>query len=119
MWLKALAPILCFVFLPIQAETRLIMVEEAGCIWCMRWNDEIGPIYPKTPEGRTAPLQRLNIRATPSEGLTFARRLHFTPTFVLMVDGAEAARLEGYPGEDFFWGLLAQMINEAKLPWVK
>ena len=29
MWLKALALILCFVFLPIQAETRLIMVEEA------------------------------------------------------------------------------------------
>ena len=119
MWLKALALILCFVFLPIQAETRLIMVEEAGCMWCMRWNDEIGPIYPKTPEGRTAPLQRLNIRTTPPEGLTFARQLHFTPTFVLMVDGTEAARLEGYPGEDFFWGLLTQMINDAKLPWVK
>jgi hypothetical protein len=36
-----------------------------------------------------------------------------------MVDGTEAARLEGYPGEDFFWGLLTQMINDAKLPWVK
>ena len=119
MWLKALALILWFVSLPIQAETRLIMVEETGCMWCARWDEEIGPIYPKTPEGRTAPLRRLDIHAAPHKSLTFARGLHFTPTFVLMVDGTEASRVEGYPGEDFFWGLLAQMISDAKLPLAK
>ena len=37
----------------------------------------------------------------------------FTPTFVLVREGRELARIEGYPGEDFFWGLLAAMLRDA------
>jgi hypothetical protein len=29
---------------------------------------------------------------------------------VLVENGAEIGRIEGYPGEDFFWGLLKQML---------
>ncbi|MBY6048549.1 hypothetical protein [Vannielia litorea] len=94
-----------------RAETVLVMVEEAGCAWCARWNKEIGPIYGKTPEGQAAPLQRVDIGAPPGD-IDFARGLHFTPTFVLVRDGAELARIEGYPGEDFFWGLLGQMLEQ-------
>lgn len=96
-----------------RAEMALVMVEEPGCMWCARWNDEVAPIYPKTPEGQAAPLKRIDIRDRPPEGMTFARGLHFTPTFVLMVDGEESGRIEGYPGEDFFWGLLAKLIERA------
>jgi hypothetical protein len=39
----------------------------------------------------------------------------FTPTFVLVEDGTEAGRIEGYPGEDFFWPLLAKLIAQAAL----
>lgn len=95
------------------AELSLVMVEEHGCVWCERWNEEIAPIYPKTEEGKLAPLRRVDIHATRPEDLTFDRRLSFTPTFVLMDDGKEVARIEGYPGEDFFWGLLAMMLTEA------
>jgi hypothetical protein len=28
-------------------------------------------------------------------------------------EGQEAGRIEGYPGEDFFWGLLGRMLEEA------
>ena len=49
------------------------------------------------------------------DGMTFKRPLAFTPTFVLMVDGVEISRIEGYPGEDFFWGLLEQMMDQAGL----
>jgi hypothetical protein len=97
------------------AETRLVMVEEHGCMWCARWNEEISGIYPKTPEGKAAPLLRMDIRAPRPEGLEFARSLHFTPTFVLMVDGKEVSRIEGYPGEDFFWGILKQMLTRAEI----
>jgi len=97
------------------AETHLVMVEEYGCMWCARWNEEISGIYPKTPEGKAAPLLRMDIRAPRPEGLEFARSLHFTPTFVLMVDGKEVSRIEGYPGEDFFWGILKQMLTRAEI----
>ena len=119
MWIKATALFLFLLPLPSLAETRLIMVEEVGCVWCARWNEQIAPIYPKTPEGRTAPLQRIDIHATRTDDLNFVRSLHFTPTFILMVDGLEVSRLEGYPGEDFFWSLLAEMISNSKVPWAK
>jgi hypothetical protein len=101
--------------LSVLADTRLVMVEEAGCVWCARWNKEIADIYPKTGEGQAAPLYRIDIHAPRPDDLTFARSLHFTPTFILMVDGAEVSRIEGYPGEDFFWGLMRQMLVTANI----
>lgn len=88
------------------------MAEEPGCIWCARWNSEISAIYPKTGEGAVAPLRRMNIQDPVPAEIALARRINFTPTFVLLVDGVEKNRIEGYPGEDFFWGLLAHMLAE-------
>lgn len=92
------------------------MAEEDGCYWCGRWNEEISDIYPKTPEGQTAPLRRFDIHGDDPEGVTFASRVSFTPTFILVQDGQEIDRIEGYPGEDFFWGLLGMMLERAELP---
>ena len=36
----------------------------------------------------------------------------YTPTFILVENGVEIARLEGYPGEDFFWMLLEEMLSK-------
>ncbi|VDC24820.1 thioredoxin family protein [Pseudogemmobacter humi] len=94
-------------------ELQLLMFEQPGCGWCARWNAEVAPQYPLTDEGRAAPLRRLQLREPLPGGLALQRPVTFTPTFVLVADGAETARLEGYPGEDFFWPLLSRMIAEA------
>lgn len=96
-----------------NAETRLLMAEEHGCVWCERWNEEISAIYPKTAEGKAAPLERYDLHSETPENVSFERRVHFTPTFILVKDGVEVGRIEGYPGEDFFWGLLSMMLEEA------
>jgi len=97
------------------ADTMLVMVEEKGCIWCARWNEEISHIYPKTEEGAAAPLKRIDIHAKRPDDIVFSRSLTFTPTFVLVIEGKEVSRIEGYPGEDFFWGLLGKMLSQAKI----
>lgn len=97
--------------LPAQAAD-LVMVEQPGCTYCEAWMREVAPEYPKTDEGRAAPLTTVRLRDAPPEGMAFDRPVVFTPTFVLVEDGEELARLEGYPGEDFFWGLLGQMLAE-------
>lgn len=94
------------------AEPYLVMVEQPGCIYCERWDAEIGPAYPKTDEGKFAPLIRADLRQGPPEGITYARRVLFTPTFVLIDNGQEQARIEGYPGEDFFWPLLTKLLED-------
>lgn len=103
----------CLLLTALPALSRaaeLIMVERHGCHWCERWNDEIGPIYPRTDEGARAPLRRVLIGALP-EDVAFASRPVFTPTFVLVEDGHELGRLEGYAGDEFFWFLLSRLLD--------
>ncbi|WP_299428369.1 hypothetical protein [uncultured Shimia sp.] len=99
---------------PTHAETVLLMMEEEGCLWCARWNEEIAPIYPKTAEGQIAPLQRHDIH-DPLPNVALARSVVFTPTFILLVNGIEKDRIEGYPGEDFFWGLVSEMLKRSSI----
>ena len=88
----------------------LVMVEQEGCHWCAKWNEEISHIYPNTDEGRRAPLRRVNLRALPDD-IAFESKPVFTPTFVLVDDGKELARMEGYAGDEFFWFLLNKMLD--------
>ena len=94
------------------AATELVMVEQTGCEWCARWDAEIAPAYPKTTEGKFAPLRRVDLRAMPTD-LTLSRRVSFTPTFLIVENNQEIARLEGYPGEDFFWPLLGNLLKDS------
>lgn len=95
----------------LSAAVELVMVEEAGCPYCARWNADVAPEYGKTAEGRAAPLRRVQIDDIPDD-LELASRPVLTPTFILVDDGVELRRIEGYPGEDFFWGLLGRMLAE-------
>lgn len=91
---------------------ELVMFEDAGCIWCARFNAEIAPIYPKTEEGRRAPLRRVESGKTLPADLSFIETERFTPLFVLVEQGREVGRIRGYPGEDHFWGLLGILIKK-------
>ncbi|MXN65617.1 hypothetical protein GR183_11950 [Stappia sp. GBMRC 2046] len=92
---------------------ELVMFEQAGCHWCAVWHKEIGPIYPKTEEGKRFPLRRVDIHTRVPVDLKAVSKGFYTPTFVLLDDGKEIGRIQGYPGEDFFWGLLGQMVQDA------
>ncbi|WP_281927532.1 hypothetical protein [Roseibium album] len=96
------------------ADTYLLMAEEEGCYWCGKWDEEIAHIYPKTAEGKTAPLRRFELHGKTPD-VAFEKSIHFTPTFILVQNGVEVGRIEGYPGEDFFWGLLGIMFERAKI----
>lgn len=97
----------------LRAEMTLLMAQEDGCMWCARWDSELSEIYPKTSEGKAAPLRRIDIHQSTPADVTLARPLHFTPTFVLLENGEELGRIEGYPGQDFFWGLLGVLLRDA------
>lgn len=109
-----LAAALLLAPLAARAEMVLLMFEQPGCIYCRQWDEEISGKYELTDEGRAAPLQRLVLRADMPAGIELDRPALFTPTFVLLRGGREVGRIEGYPGEDFFWGLLGALIAKAK-----
>lgn len=100
-----------------QAEMTLVMVEEPGCMWCARWHAEVGPEYPITPEGLAAPLHRVTMGAPQIDDLTLISAPVYTPTFLLIDEGQEVGRIEGYPGEEFFWWQLGQLLDRADPDW--
>ena len=69
------------------------------------------PPTSKTTEGKRAPLRRVDIARPNPADLAFIRRERFTPVFVLVDGGKEYGRIRGYPGDTFFWGLLATLIE--------
>lgn len=87
------------------------MFEQKACVWCQRFDREIAPAYDKTTEGRRAPLRRQDIAKPVPADLAFIARERFTPFFVLIDEGREIGRIRGYPGDTFFWGLLANLIE--------
>lgn len=90
------------------------MLEQPGCVWCQRFDEEIAPGYAKTPERKAATLRRVDITEDWPEDLADIRKGRLTPTFVLVDNGEEIDRLRGYPGDNFFYSLLGEML--AKLP---
>ncbi len=108
-----LATAIWLVSLP-ALSANLVMVEQQGCIYCAKWNAEISHIYPKTDEGRRAPLLRVDLHDLP-EDIDFASRPVFTPTFVLVEDGKELGRMEGYAGDEFFWFILGKLLDDNEI----
>lgn len=95
--------------LPARAA-ELIMFEQKACPWCRKFDLEIAPAYDKTAEGKRAPLRRVDIAQPLPADIAFVQRERFTPVFVLVDRGREVGRIRGYPGDTFFWGLLATLI---------
>ena len=94
------------------SAAELVMFESSGCDWCVMWDEQIGHFYHKTDEGKAAPLRKVDhdtIRGEPFPGI---RPIIYTPTFILMDEGKEVGRINGYPGEDHFWGMLGHLIDK-------
>ena len=89
---------------------NLVYVEQEGCIYCEIWDEEISSIYPKTTEGSIAPLMRVDI-ADYEQILISVNTVVFTPTFILTKNSKEISRIEGYIGDDLFWGMLEVMLK--------
>lgn len=93
-------------------SAELVMFTQPLCEWCEVWEGEVGIIYSKTAEGKKVPIRKVDIHDDRPGDLGDIKPVIFTPTFVLLHNGAEIGRIMGYPGEDHFWGLLGQMLEQ-------
>jgi hypothetical protein len=98
----------------VAATVELLMFETPGCPWCALWRKEVGAAYPQSDEGRYAPLRQLRLGAALPDGIALKEPVTASPTFVLVAGGREIGRITGYPGADFFWALVGELIEKAK-----
>jgi hypothetical protein len=113
--MRVLAALLAMLVTTAASAAELIMVERKGCEWCARFDAEIAPGYAQTVEGKRAPLRRVDLHRPWPDGFTVSEGARFTPTFILIGDdGKEVGRFVGYPGDQFFYPALGELLK--KLP---
>jgi hypothetical protein len=95
------------------SSIRLMMVEAPNCIYCRKWDSEIGKRYARSDQGRFAPLTRVQRDSPAIKGLAPAI---FTPTFIVVRGTEEVGRITGYPGQIFFWEELYPILVAAGYP---
>lgn len=101
--------------LPVSAA-ELVMYTRSTCPFCGRFEREVAPVYAKTPEGKAAPLRRVDLPAGGMRGGGLLEPVIATPTFVLVDDGREVGRITGYLNDDMFWGLLGRLVAVIESP---
>ena len=97
---------------PRRMPAALLMVDDAGCVYCRKWDREVAQAYENSAEGQRAPLVRRPIR---SADVAAFPGIRYTPTFLLLVEGREIGRIVGYAGAEFFWGELAVLMAKSGL----
>lgn len=90
---------------------ELLMFELPACAPCLLFESQIGRIYDKTEEGRLAPLHRLPFGAPPPE-FRYVRAPTVAPSFVLVDNGRELGRIEGYSSDELFWMSLSTRLDQ-------
>ena len=92
----------------------LLMIDDTACPYCELWEEEIGYMYLKTEEGKLAPLVRHHYGEKLPKRIKLLSDPVVTPTFILLENNEERFRIEGYPGEEFFWSFLSEYIMRAR-----
>jgi len=95
---------------PSKSGIELLMFKQQGCHYCQVWDENIGVIYGKTPEGKFAPLRKVDINF--DDKVANVKPVIFTPTFVLYQKRREIGRVTRYMSDDFFWGLLEMLLKK-------
>jgi thioredoxin-related protein len=107
--------IVTFIFTSPALAAELVMFESEACEWCEVWDEEIGVVYDITNEAKVVPLRKVDIDDEPHADFRHLERIIYTPTFIIMDGGEEVGRIIGYPGEDFFWQFLNEILVKVNL----
>lgn len=106
----ALAAALPALAAPAPKGRALLIVEAPRCPFCAAFRREVLPSYALHPFGRAAPLTAVPIDGPWPDGLALARAPQASPTFILLENGMEIGRFEGYDNPQTFWRALGGLL---------
>ena len=98
---------------PIAIE--VVVYETTDCLYCFLFRRDVAPGYRRSRRGQSVPLRYLNLdEATPSRGLKAP--ISQVPTAVVMREGHEIGRIEGYTGPHSFYQAIARLFATLTQP---
>ena len=76
------------------AESKLYMLTDDKCIYCIVWEKQIGKIYSKTEIAKAFPLERIHINEIDKLEKKTLFNTNITPTFVFYRNDKEIGRIK-------------------------
>lgn len=95
-----------------RADMRLFVFEIEGCTACTQFHTEALQDYWTSETSRSLPLTIVDLNALGTAGQPLRSPIRTVPTFIVMRDGIEIARLTGYPGKQAFETGIAQVLAD-------
>ena len=117
-FILALVPSIAFQSSLAQAGAdRLVMFDSHSCPSCRQFKRQMARKYRRSDLGRALPLKIINVHSRKAMRRYRSKTapIGFTPTFVLMHKGREAARFVGYDSPSSFM----KNVRALRRHWVK
>ena len=90
---------------------ELIAVELDRCAICMRFDGSVARTYAGTPQGRAAPLRRVNAAVSLPR---YLGDVSMVPTFILRDKGHEVGRIIGFDNPAAFYRNVDTLLAAAR-----
>lgn len=97
----------------VAATTEVVIFEAPGCVYCELFRRDVLPGYQASLRARTTPLRFVDVDAVDRTLLPSAPPLAMLPTTIILRDGQEIGRIEGYTGPDNFQAVLTHVLGPA------
>ena len=95
-----------------DSRGQLVMITSRHCPWCAAFADHVGKGYDLTEEALIYPLRRHDFYKAMPDDLAHLTPATMTPTFIVVLNGAEVGRIVGYPGAELFWWRISEFTAQ-------
>lgn len=94
-----------------RAKTEVIVFEIGGCQYCTAFRDNLGARYLASTTNAAAPMRYVDVGRLDPRSFQLRSDITTVPTIVLMQDGKEVDRVEGYPLSEVLFGMVKSRVG--------
>ena len=95
----------------IVPRTEVIVFEIGGCKYCAAFRDNLGARYLASTTNRAAPMRFVDVGKLDPQAFQLRADINTVPTIVVLQDGREVDRVEGYPLAELLFGMVKSRVG--------
>lgn len=97
-----------------RTSMELVVFEHPDCTYCPIFRSRVVPRYQQSAHAAEVPLRFVDVTGAEADRLALNAPIRMVPTTVVMKDGREVDRIDGYWGTDNFLKMVAYIIDKAE-----
>jgi hypothetical protein len=95
-------------------RTEVIVFEIGGCKYCTMFRDNLGARYLASTTNRAAPMRFVDVGKLDPQSFQLSADINTVPTIVVLQDGREVDRVEGYPVPELLFGMVKARVGSGE-----